>query len=87
MSTETKNDRRPAAPLVWDRKAGRWHCDGKPIHAGANMELQFPDEEWVLVRIESHESGRILLAQVDFHCATLVYGLTHKSRLRWPAGK
>jgi hypothetical protein len=33
----------------------RWHCDGRPIHAGDGMEMQFPDGTWLHVRIESQD--------------------------------
>jgi len=67
----------------------RWHCNGKPIHAGTGMEVQWPDGTWQRVRIESARSGRVLLACFDYHGLGLsirVVGNDDGSDmpLRWP---
>jgi hypothetical protein len=45
----------------------RWHLDGRGIHAGCNMEVQWPDRTWEVVRIESADCGRRLYAHFDYH--------------------
>ena len=45
----------------------RWHADGKPIHAGSVWELATPGGWWIIVRIESEDSGHRLIAYIDEH--------------------
>ncbi len=45
----------------------RWHADGRPIHAGSAWELATPAGWWLIVRIESEDSGRRLCAYIDEH--------------------
>lgn len=42
----------------------RWHCDGQPIHAGSTWELKCQNV-WIVVRVESADQGRVLIAHVD----------------------
>lgn len=56
---------------MWEWIDGRWHFDGKPIHAGDGMEIRWPDKTWEPVRIESADAGRILKAYFDHHGETL----------------
>ena len=68
---------------------GRWHLDGRGIHAGDGLELRFPDKSWVPVRIESEACGRQLYAHFRFHGMGLRVGvvdaeMTDGSNLRWP---
>lgn len=51
----------------WDWIDGRWYFDGKPIHAGSGMEIQWADGFWMPVRIESADSGRKLFAHFRYH--------------------
>lgn len=63
----------------------RWHCQGRPIHAGCRMELKMDDGSWTPVRIESQNNGTKLIV-----CLHTVYGpsldgpLKSLHRLRWP---
>lgn len=63
---------------------GRWHLNGRPVHAGSHMELLFPDGTWQRVRIESREAGRVLVAYVFYHGEPLTLDIGCTRRLRWP---
>lgn len=52
---------------VWEWIDDRWHLDGRPVHAGANMQICWPDGEWEVVRIESSNAGKFLYAYFDHH--------------------
>lgn len=71
----------------------RWHLSGKPIHAGAGMEIRWPDGTWERGRIESSNAGRKLFFHFDHHGETLVVLVCDLDRdltqqtIRWPAPK
>lgn len=44
---------------------GRWHCEGRGIHAGTAMLLRRDDGFWYSIRIESADSGKRLFAHFD----------------------
>lgn len=78
MATKTKT-----RGLEWI--GNRWHCEGKPIHAGVGMELRGTDGERFLVRIESQDCGRLLIAYHDIHGLDFRYSIDPEyDRLRWP---
>ncbi len=69
---------------------GRWHCDGRGIHAGETLELRavhtyhYDDDgeevsdgpgKWLTVRLESEDQGRVLVAHY------FVEGLMFRLRL------
>lgn len=62
----------------------RWHLDGRPIHAGSQMEMVFPDGTWQPVRIESEDAGRVLFAFVFHHKQPLGVKIGFTRKLRWP---
>ncbi len=45
----------------------RWHNNGVPIHAGTGWALLTPGGFWLIVRIESADGGRRLIAHHDIH--------------------
>jgi hypothetical protein len=62
----------------------RWHLDGRPIHAGCGMEVQWPDGTRQHVRIESQDHGRRLYAHFDYHGVGLGIRVDHGDYpLRW----
>jgi hypothetical protein len=63
---------------------GRWHLDGRPIHAGSQMEMVFPDGTWQRIRIESENSGKVLLAYVFYHGEPFKTKIGFTRKLRWP---
>lgn len=73
--------------LTWDD--GRWHLRGQGIHAGAVMEVRWPDGKWEKVRIESADAGRRLYAHFKYHgvdlCVLVVVedGYRDPFQLRW----
>lgn len=72
------------AKLTWT--SNRWHCDGRGIHAGTGMEMQFPDRTWQPVRIESQDCGRRLFAYFVYHGMDLCVSINPEhDRLRWPS--
>lgn len=66
----------------------RWHLNGKAIHAGAGIEVQWPDGAWEVVRVESGDRGRKLYAMgISYHGVYLSIRIDDGSyRLRWPQG-
>ena len=65
---------------------GRWHCDGRGIHAGEGMELLGYDRQWFRVRIESADQGRRLIAYLNVHGMDFRCHIDPDvDRLRWPA--
>lgn len=68
---------------------GRWHLDGRAIHAGNCLEVRWPDGTWEAVRIESGDCGRKLFANFDYHGLGLSVRIAMTSErdvdLRWPA--
>jgi hypothetical protein len=69
--------------LTWQDH--RWHCDGRPIHAGALMEYLCPDNSWLPVRIESEDRGRVLVAYFTYRGMPLRLQVFEKNdQLRWP---
>ncbi|HVW36350.1 MAG TPA: hypothetical protein VHB99_03555 [Pirellulales bacterium] len=69
--------------LTW--QDDRWHCDGRGIHAGEMMELQGYDGKWSLVRVESSDRGRRLIAIVDVRGRQFACGIEPEcDQLRWP---
>jgi hypothetical protein len=84
MHSTTKTRRETSAGrLTWIDE--RWHCDGRPIHAGSQMEMQFPDGTWVEVRIESANLGQKLFAHFDYHGQPcVIHVLEWQNQLRWP---
>ena len=76
---------KPTGNLTWEH--GRWHCDGKGIHAGSGMELRGQDGSWFHVRIESSNHGRNLIAFVNVHGHSFTKLIdTDWDALRWPNG-
>ena len=63
---------------------GRWHCEGRGIHAGTGMELLCPDGHWLPVRVESRDTGRRLVAYFSYHGLGIAWPLDESNRLRWP---
>jgi len=65
----------------------RWHLDGRGIHAGESLEVQWPDRTWQRVRIESAEAGRKLFAHFDYHglglCVRVDPEAYEPLQLRW----
>lgn len=75
--------RLPNQPLEWIDD--RWHCQGEGVHAGNCLELHCPDETWLVVRIESADSGRKLVAFANVHGHTFTRPIDPKvDELRWP---
>lgn len=69
-------------PLTW--QDSRWHCDGRPIHAGDAMELRGDGGNWIPIRVESADRGYRLTACVVLHGVQFCYGIdTEYDRLRW----
>lgn len=98
-------ERRPPelANLEWVQNrdtAGRWYCDGEPIHAGTSMELHAPGtplgytergevtgrgpSRWLPVRIESQDAGRRLVAYHMLDGLMFKHPIDALDRLRWP---
>jgi hypothetical protein len=65
---------------------GRWHLDGKGIHAGDMMEIRWPDGTWEVVRIESADRGHLLSAHFEYHglCLRVTAWPDTRFELRWP---
>jgi hypothetical protein len=65
----------------------RWHLGGRPIHAGAAIEVRWPDGTWEQVRVESADRGRRLYAHgIHYHGVDLSIRLDEDYyALRWPA--
>ena len=67
---------------------GRWHLDGKGIHAGVGIECRFPDGTWVRGRIESADAGRKLFFHFDYHGCELQVRVDPEGYdelpIRWP---
>jgi hypothetical protein len=64
---------------------GRWHVEGRGIHAGDHMEIRWPDGFWEAVRIETTNQGTVLGAYFEHHgelCCVRIDDKHH--RLRWP---
>jgi hypothetical protein len=68
----------------------RWHLEGKPIHAGAGVEIRWPDRTWESGRIESSHVGRKLWFHFDHRGENLVVLVCDLDRdliqqtIRWP---
>ena len=63
----------------------RWHCDGRPIHAGNCLELRGDGGHWIPVRVESRDQGRELIAFYRVHGREFCSGIeTDYDKLRWP---
>jgi len=63
----------------------RWHLDERPIHAGACVEMRFPDGAWESVRLESADTGRLLFAHFSYRRLPLRVRLSEGDyELRWP---
>lgn len=68
--------------LTW--QDGRWHCEGRGIHAGDILELKC-GKEWMFVRIESSGQGRLLSAWTQIKGRDFVSSIdTDFDVLRWP---
>lgn len=72
---------------------GRWHLDGRGIHAGDRLELYLPQGEvmngrkvkWLPVRIESYDRGRGLTAWLDIGGLDFIHTIDpNNDELRWP---
>lgn len=73
----------PREPLAWIDD--RWHCQGEAIHAGNLLEMNCPDESWILVRIESGNHGKNLIAFHSVHGQLFTRAIDPKiDDLRWP---
>lgn len=73
--------------LYWTSEPeGRWHVDGRGIHAGAVLELELADV-WIKVRIESSNGGRNLVAYYDRLSlgTVIVAGATSTRTHLWPS--
>lgn len=74
--------------LYWEDD--RWHLDGKPIHAGAGVEICWPDGTWQAVRIESGNAGRKLFAHFEHHGEEMAVPVCDRNQdriehtIRWP---
>jgi hypothetical protein len=79
-----------AATCLLEWLDGRWHLDGRGIHAGASLEFRWPDGTWERVRIESGDCGRKLYAHFDYHGLALRVRVVAPDacdcELRWPIG-
>jgi hypothetical protein len=90
----------PLANLEW--LGERWHCQGRPIHAGDFLEVYAPGvsdygeesvtfrpgtDRWLLVRIESVNQGRELVAHLDHHGLMFQHRISPYDRLRWPEAR
>ena len=64
----------------------RWHLDGQPVHAGAAMDVCWPDGTWETVRVESADRGHKLLATFDYHGLALCVRIWPDPDIefRWP---
>lgn len=65
----------------------RWHLDGRPIHAGAFLEIRWPDGFWQSARIETANRGLVLYAHFEHHGEAFrrAVDLAEKNRrFRWP---
>lgn len=60
--------------MLFTWKDDRWHCDGRPIHAGTVMDLIGGGGSRMRVRIESENHGRTLRAYTRLNGLTF----THK---------
>lgn len=63
----------------------RWHLDGRPIHAGCQMEIRWADGTWEAVRIETGNHGRTLYAYSEHHGQEFCIVVDEWKELRWPA--
>lgn len=64
----------------------RWHCDGRGIHAGSQMELRCDGGKWLTVRVESYNRGRGLSAFIAVHGRQFASTIEPEyDQLRWPS--
>lgn len=74
--------------LAWTDN--RWHLEGKPIHAGACVDIRWPDRTWERGRIESSHLGRKLWFHFEHHGEAVVIQVCDLDRdliqqtIRWP---
>ena len=63
---------------------GRWYLDGRPLHAGDQIEMFFPDGGWQPVRVFAADDLRCgLRVCVNFH-GLLFTRMVGDAKLRWP---
>lgn len=63
------------ATTAWDERAQRWHVEGRPVHAGNELEVRgvrridedLVEPHWFAVRVESEDQGRVLVAMLDHY--------------------
>lgn len=73
-----------AADLAW--WDGRWQCEGRGIHAGSPLQIRATDGpgEWLDVRIESTDGGRVLLAFCEVQGLMFSIRVGPGHEMRWP---